>query len=162
MPEIIPNVPTGITAGTPDLPGILNKLGEFTNRSGSSTGWRNIKNLIGNGWLCATARIRRDGPDVTLEIAGLDGSSATGPLLFAFGSNPATQVSANFAPEAGAWRSPVFESATAGYRCHFYGNGSSGLSVSFSEGGTGSLGAFTLQVSWRTWRAWPNFLPPEA
>lgn len=150
--SITPNVTTGIAAD-------LEVVNAEMNRMSRDTGWCNIAGLLKNGWGASVARIRRYDERVVVEFAGLDAAAMTNALIFSFGANESSDVSSNFAPEGGAYRLPPFE-ATSG-RVQFYGNGGSGLNALFFEGTTLGSG-FTLQLTWSTFKGWPNFLPPAA
>lgn len=135
-----------------------NIVHEEINRMSRDTGWRNVRGLLANGWSASDARIRRYDDRVTVQFTGLDASESSEATIIRLGSNEATQLSSNFGPDInGGWRLPIFESSSG--RVQFYGNNSSGLNAVFFEGTTLGLG-FTLQVTWNTYRAWPNFLPP--
>lgn len=151
--SITPNVTTGISD---DLEVAYAEI----NRMSRDTGWRNLGGLLANGWTASDARIRRYDDRVTVQLTGLNSSSSTGATIVPLGANESTDLSANFGPDiSGGWRLPIFESSLG--RVQFYGNNSSGLNATFFEGTT--LGeAFTLQITWNTYRAWPSFLPPEA
>ena len=149
---------TNLQNGDTGLLSDANTVHGEINRMSRDTGWRDLSGLLANGWVASDARIRRYDDRVTVQLTGLDSSGSTNATIFSFGANESTSVSSNFGPDiSGGWRLPIFESSVG--RVQFYGNNTSGLNAVFFEGTTLGTG-FTLQITWNTYRAWPNFLPP--
>ena len=124
--SITPNVTTGISDD-------LEVVNVEINRMSRDTGWCDVLGFLKNGWTATTAKIRRQDDTVAFEVSGLNGTAATSPVLFTFGADESDDISSNFAVD-GPFRTPMFGSTSGGFTLHFYGNPSSGLSVSWNDG----------------------------
>lgn len=145
------SLPTNVTAGTPNLPGMLNESHGAMNTLSRDTGWRDLSGLLVNGWTATMIRVRRQNDITVFRIQGLSGgsgaflsSSGTNSLSNRFGSGGATVRSAIVGGTGGNY---YLSQTSGGWYCNF-------------DAGTTSTGTefqwFIIAAS----SAWPSSLPP--
>lgn len=149
------SLPTNVTAGTPDLPGMLNESHAAVNVLSRDTGEHDITPYLQNGWTAASLTIRRENGMGIISADDLDSSAATSAIVFPFVAS-APGVSPTFVGGGTSKRSPVFRTATGG---EFYFVLTSNTFRCFFQEGLTATGSY--QVDWVIpyTGAWPGFMP---
>lgn len=148
------SLPTDVTAGTPDLPGMLNTTHGEVNELSRSTGLRNITSLLMNGWTATTLLLIRERDWVHLMPRGLDGSAATNNVMLQFGTE-AGQLPVGFRPINYSFEEMLraADGSTTFIRAD--------VNSILGQAGV-NVGGYTRTVSWYCPVAWPATLPGTA
>lgn len=151
------SLPTNVTAGTPDLPGMLNESHAALNLLSRDTGWCDATSFVRNGWTASAVHIRRTNEAAHLLIRGLDRSNATSnSFLLLAGAAPG--VHPRMLGGSGSMRGGRYPLGTG---ADFFWSISGGnLYGYFSEGATG-MGIWDVRITIPAIdSAWPPFTPP--
>lgn len=146
------NLPTNVTAGTADHPGLHNDVNVEINELSRNTGLRDVTSLLANGWTATAVRIERVRDRVYLYLRGLDGSAASGTSFMAMSS-----LGGGFSPMDGSYRGPVLWDSTP----------EPGARITITNAGflgtTGMvMGGQWVEVSYRTVQSFPSSFPGTA
>lgn len=147
------NLPTNVTAGTPDLPGMLNESHDAVNTLSRDTGWRDLSTLLINGWTATHAHVRRVNTLVEFRFTGLTGGTNTQILEIGGGAG---QISNRFFPDLYSMRSPHYTGS--GVDCFF--THTANYMFCFLENGTTETGGFGVSWVFNSRTPWPTSLPP--
>lgn len=152
-------LPTNVTEGYPDLPGLLNVTHGEVNELSRATGLRDVTSLLANGWTATGVRIERVRDLVYFYWRGLDGSAATSRVFLTFGSG-ATDISNRFASMDGSYQTELHQDDAGGsYRFRVI---AANMQVP-SSADLRELGGYWKMACWRApSTAWPSTLPGTA
>lgn len=147
------SLPTNVTAGTANLPGMLNESHDAMNTLSRDTSWHDLSSLLINGWEASLIRVRRQN-DITVfrirELRGGSGkfisSSGALPLSNRFGSGGPIVRSAVVGGTGGNY---YLSQTSGGWYCNF-------------DAGTTSTGTEFQWFIISTNAAWPSTLPSAA
>ena len=150
------SLPTNVTAGTPDLPGMLNETHTEVNELSRATGLRDVTGLLANGWTATAVYIERIRDHVYLYWRGLDGTASTSAAFLTFGSG-AGNISNRFAPLDGSWQSALhWDDNNEQYRLR-------GSALNLHTPSQRDLGGYIKMEIYRAASsAWPTTLPGTA
>lgn len=150
------SLPTNVTAGTPDLPGMLNESHAALNELSRDTGWCDATSFLRNGWTANAVHIRRTSEAAYLVIRGLDKSAATSnSFLLLAGTAPG--VHPRMLGGAGNMRSSRFPVEGG----DFYFSISANNLYGYFSGSATSMGIWDVRVTLPAIdTAWPPFTPP--
>lgn len=147
------SLPTNVTAGTPNLPGMLNESHDAMNTLSRDTGWHDLSSLLINGWEASLIRVRRQNDITVFRIQGLRGGSgkflsSSGALSLSnrFGSGGPTVRSAVVGGTGGNY---YLSQTSGGWYCNF-------------DAGTTSTGTEFQWFIISAGAAWPSTLPSAA
>lgn len=156
------SLPTNVTAGTTNHTADHNVIAAEINRLSRDTGWRDVSSFLKDGWALnagGKAQVRRQDNQVTWRLVQINGLAATSQNFFAM--NASAEISNGFGPDF-PLVSPMFRPAPEDTSPFWFYVTSSQFAIRTSGTSVTQLGISVIEVSYKTDRAWPTFLPPAA